>query len=414
MFEQLFTYRGVRSRHQHAPLVHERERYLADRAAAGFAPATLKTLAQELRIIAEACTLPDDGPIDVATIALAAVRWAHQPPSEPHTQERHGPQVRFIRVATKWFRFLGRLDEPAGDATPCTGLLEAFASCLRHERGFSSKTIGTYTWYARQFCQWFSTQQSPFAAVTVRDVDGFLAFHGQHCCRVSVATAAKALRSFFRYAEHHQECPVGLAAAIESPRLFHHETLPAGPTWTEVQRLLTQTDTDHPRDIRDRAMLILLAVYGLRSGEVAALRLDQLDWAHEQITIVRTKQRCTQIYPLSQPLGLAVLRYLQEVRPRGAWPEIFLTLRAPVRPLSPGALYHLTCTRLAQVGYAGAHAGPHTLRHACAAHLVACHLSLKEIGDHLGHRSPSATRTYAKVDMEGLRDVARFDVGELL
>ena len=146
MFEQLFTYRGVRSRHQHAPLVHERERYLADRAAAGFAPATLRTLAQERRIIAEACALPDEGPIEVATIALAAARWVHQPPSEPQPQERHGPQVRFIRVATTWFRFLGRLDEPTGDTRPCTGLLEAFASCLHHERGFSSKTIGTYPW----------------------------------------------------------------------------------------------------------------------------------------------------------------------------------------------------------------------------------------------------------------------------
>jgi site-specific recombinase XerD len=210
-----------------------------------------------------------------------------------------------------------------------------------------------------------------------------------------------------------QECPVGLAAAIASPRLFHHETLPTGPTWPEVQRLLTQTDTAHPRDIRDRAMLSLLAVYGLRRGEGAALRLDQLDWAHEPSTIARPKQRCPQVSPLSQPLGLAVLRYLQEGRPRGAWPALFLTLRAPVRPLSPGALYHLPCTRLAQGGYAGAPAGPHTLRHTGAAHLVACPLSLKASGDPLGHRRPSATRPYAKVAMEELRDVARFDVGEV-
>jgi hypothetical protein len=75
MFAQLFTYRGVRSRHQRAPLVHERERSLADRAAAGFAPATLKTLAQELRIIAEARALPDDGPrptVSLDVIALVA------------------------------------------------------------------------------------------------------------------------------------------------------------------------------------------------------------------------------------------------------------------------------------------------------------------------------------------------------
>ena len=414
MFEQLFTYRGVLSRHRAAPLVQERERYLAARAAIGLAPDTLRNLAQELRIIAHTLALPADGPIDTATINVAAARWAQSQAYRQNAQDQEGPRVRFIRVATEWLRFLGRLYEPDGEAAPFTILIEAFATCMHHERGLSCKTISKYTWFARQFGQWFSPQERPFSAVTVGDVDAFLTFCGQRWCRVSVATAAKALRAFFRYAEHRQWCAVGIAAAIESPRLFQHETLPAGPTWTEVQQLLAQTSTDHPRDIRDHAILKLCAIYGLRSGEVAALRLDQLDWMHEQITIVRTKQHCLQVYPLTWDMGTAVIRYLREVRPRCDRREVFVTLRAPFRPLSAGALHHLTRTRLAQVGYVGQHYGPHTLRHACAAHLVACNLSLKEIGDHLGHRSPYATRTYAKVDIQGLREVARFDVGELL
>lgn len=82
-------------------------------------------------------------------------------------------------------------------------------------------------------------------------------------------------------------------------------------------------------------------------------------------------------------------------------------------PVSAGALHHLTRTRLARIGYVGQHYGPHSLRHACATYLMACRLSLKEIGDHLGHQSPEATRTYAKVDLQGLRDVAQFDMGEM-
>jgi len=58
--------------------------------------------------------------------------------------------------------------------------------------------------------------------------------------------------------------------------------------------------------------------------------------------------------------------------------------------------------------------GPHALRHACAGHLVVHGVSLKEIGDHLGHRSAYATRTYAKVDLPGLREVAQFSLGDLL
>jgi integrase/recombinase XerD len=414
MFEQLFTYRGVLSRHREAPLVEERERYLAMRAAAGLAPATLQNLAQALRLIAHTLELPADGPLDMTAVTMAAERWVQSQLHGQHAQDRQGPRRRFIRVATEWLRFLGRLDEPEEVVTPFTILVEAFGTCMRHERGLSSKTIRQYTWFVQQFGQWFSTQAHPFSDVIVGDIDAFLTVCGQRWCRVSVATAAKALRAFFRYAAHQQWCAAGLAAAIESPRLFQHETLPVGPSWTEVQQLLAQTHTEHPRDIRDQAILILFAIYGLRSGEVSALRVDQLDWAHAQLTIGRPKQHCSQVYPLTQELGTALIRYLRDVRPRCERREVFLTLRAPWRPLSAGALHHLTRTRLAQVGYVGPHQGPHTLRHACAAHLVACNLSLTEIGDHLGHRSPDATRTYAKVDVQRLREVARFDVGELL
>ena len=159
---------------------------------------------------------------------------------------------------------------------------------------------------------------------------------------------------------------------------------------------------------------MLLAIYGFRRGEVARLRLADVNWEHEIISVVRPKQRRAQQYPLVREAGEALLRYLREVRPRCAHREIFLTLRAPVRPLSPNGLYHVVSSRLAQSGIRSSHRGPHALRHACAGHLVAEGFSLKEIGDHLGHRSAYATRIYAKVDVAGLREVADVDLGGLL
>ena len=90
---------------------------------------------------------------------------------------------------------------------------------------------------------------------------------------------------------------------------------------------------------------------------------------------------------------------------------MFLTLRAPFRPLSPGGLYHVTSSRLTALGSPTPHRGPHALRHACAMRLVAAGCSLKVIGDHLGHRSTSATRLYAKVDLAALREVAALELG---
>ena len=113
-------------------------------------------------------------------------------------------------------------------------------------------------------------------------------------------------------------------------------------------------------------------------------------------------------------VGEAIVRYLQQVRPCCARREIFLTLKAPFRPLSAGALYHLVSSRLSELSIQSQRRGPHSLRHACAGHLVAEGLSLKEIGDHLGHRSAYATRIYAKVDLAGLREVGNFELGGLL
>ena len=78
------------------------------------------------------------------------------------------------------------------------------------------------------------------------------------------------------------------------------------------------------------------------------------------------------------------------------------------------AIYSIVSNRLRELGIQAAHLGPHALRHSCAAKLLADGLTLKEIGDHLGHRSTSATMTYTKIDIEALRQVGDFDLGGLL
>jgi integrase len=167
-------------------------------------------------------------------------------------------------------------------------------------------------------------------------------------------------------------------------------------------------------DIRDHAILLLLAVYGLRCGEVARLRLDDVDWEGEVLHVLRPKQRCTQHYPLVSSVGNAIVRYLKETRPRCTRRELFMTLHAPVRPLLPASITPIVHSRLTALGVNVPRRGAHCLRHACARHLLASGFSLKQIGDQLGHRSASATRHYAKVDLDGLRQVATLDLGGVL
>jgi site-specific recombinase XerD len=265
-----------------------------------------------------------------------------------------------------------------------------------------------------QFLRWYGRLGRPLSDVRPTDIDAYFAHGRAHgWCRVTVRNAARALRSFCRHGATRGWCRPDLAEAIHGPRVYAAEVLPAGLDWADVQRLLAAADTNRAPDVRDRALLMLLAIYGLRASEVVTLRLDDVDWGRDQLHVPRVKRRDAQIYPLLPSVGNAILRYVHTVRRPSAHREVFLRLTSPFGPLSRGAAYGIVCHRVNALGVRTTHRGPHALRHACAARLVTAGLSLKEIGDHLGHRSTSATRIYAKVDLPHLREVAAFDLGGL-
>ena len=414
MFEKLFKYPRALARHRDGPLSDARESYLSHRADEGAAPNTLLRVARELLVIATEINPIVGQDIGVEEIKAAARCWARQQQRIGRSHTQGWSYELFFQTARDWLRFLGCLREPAETTVPYSNLIIDFATCMRQERGLSSATIRNRCWHAEQFLAWYDQQSSPFSEVSSTDVDGFLALKGTTCwTRVSVGTCAKALRAFFLHAEARGWCCHGISAGIESPRIFDQEGLPAGPGWNDVQRLIASTDADTPHAIRDRGILMLFAIYGLRRAEVSRLRLEDFDWEREKIRVTRTKQRRTQDYPLTHTVGEAILRYLKEVRPRCTHREVFLRLIAPIKPISPSGLYNLTRKRISQLGIVARHRGPHSLRHACAARLVSEGLSLKEIADHLGHNSINSTRTYAKVDIAGLREVASFDLGGL-
>jgi len=415
MFDTLFQYPRVLARHRDGPSAQERECFLIDCASAGATRQTLLRLASELLLVARQIDLSDDRSIDLREVEAACERWVRHQRRHRRIRDPRFCRQRFVQTATHWLRFLGRLEQPPEKPAAFTHLVDEFADYMRNERGLSPCTIHSQRWHVQAFLQWLVEQGGDIADVGLEQIDTFLALKGtQGWCRVSVASIAAALRSFFSYRAAQGRCAKRLAAGIEGPRLFAQETLPVGPKWSDVRQLIASTATDHPQDIRDRAILLLLAVYGLRCGEVVALTLDDVNWEQSILHVSRRKQRCKQDYPLAAELGEAILRYLEQARPRCSSRSLFLTVRAPLRPLVASSLHHLVVTRMKALNIQCPRRGPHALRHACAAHLVAEGLSLKQIGDHLGHRSTDATRTYAKVDLAGLRQVGNFDLGDLL
>ncbi len=399
MFDQLFEMAHARARHRADPLLEERHAFLTQLANRGLSHTTLRLIAQKLLVF-------------IKTFALMNRPKRIVTRKEIKTKI---PDHRLRSLATRWLRFLGRLEEQPVPASPFAEKVQAFADYMEHERGLSPVTIRNRCWLVPRFLNRLGATGDSLREITPRRIDEALQQMVSEAsyARVTIRSMAGEVRAFFGYAERRGWCCQGLAASIHGPRVFAQAGLPSGPSVEEVQRLLAMTEGDRPVEIRDRAILLLLTVYGLRAGEVNRLCLKDFDWERELLTVTSSKTQRPRTYPLVRGVGDAVLRYLREVRPATAHRELFLTLLAPVRPLRH-ALWGIVATRLRAVNGSLRHYGPHALRHACAARLLAQGLSLKEIGDHLGHVDPEATRIYAKVDLVGLRQVADFDMGGLL
>lgn len=414
--QDVFTGRMNTPYYLDSPFVDERARYLAQMLERGWARETVIGTAGRLVGFAKRVDISAAGGVTAAQIEAAADEWMKQAPH--YFRQPIGPhrsRKRFVNVATDWLRFLGRLNEPKCAPTPHADLVVEFTHFLNQERGQSPATIQKRRGDVLGFLTWFDQQQRPLSEATILDVERYLALpRSRPWSRVTVAGCVASLRSFFRYAGARKWCAPNIGEAIDAPRLYTLAGLPAGPSWTQVRQLIAGIGREQPADIRNRAIITLLAVYGFRSSEVCRLSLDDLDWERELIHLSRTKQPREHQYPLVREVGEAILLYLRKARPQTKRREAFLRLRPPFEPLTVGGLGTMVHFQLKSLNLKLPHYGPHALRHACASHLLAEGLSLKEIGDHLGHSDPRSTRIYAKVDLEGLREVARFDLGGLL
>jgi integrase/recombinase XerD len=414
MFDQLFVRSDALTRQLSAPLVDERRQYLAHCGEQGMSKGTLCCKAQLLLPIVKYLKLSDrpNDRIGVQEIRKAASRWPH---NQFGTHSQRSRDV-FVAEAIAWLSFLNRLQIPTKPPRIYDQMLVEFREFMEKERGLSSATIESRCYSVRPFLDRLLGEERSLDMISVADIDSLLAqeVNEHHYARVSVRGYASSLRSFFRYAETRGWCTRGIAASIMAPRVFQQETLPSGPTWDVVQEILQATSGDQPTDIRDHAILMLFAVYGVRRSEVARLQLGDIDWQKERIVFTRAKGGGSHTFPLLDSVGAAIIRYLKEVRPKSHCREIFLTMHAPIGPISGGAMWAIVGRQLRGRALSIKHHGPHSLRHACATRLINQGLSLKEIGDHLGQHDLEATRIYAKVDLTRLRQVASFDLGGLL
>ncbi len=157
-----------------------------------------------------------------------------------------------------------------------------------------------------------------------------------------------------------------LSAVVEFPQSYRLSGIPRSIPWDQVEQVLMGVDRRSVSGKRDYAMLLLLATYGLRACEVAALQLDDIDWRRERMRIRERKAGNHTTYPLSAVVGAAIIDYLKNGRPVTEDRHVFLRTCAPLVPIGSAAVTCRAAHFIRKAGINVPRPGSHTLRHSWA------------------------------------------------
>jgi site-specific recombinase XerD len=319
---------------------------------------------------------------------------------------RRVPTVRALRSLLSYLREVGVMgaEEPSA-LSPVEALVGEYREWLTADRGLAAMTVLRYETLARRF---LTARVTATDELGVSDLDGavisrFLLSECRRVCLGSAKGKVAELRSLLRFLHVRGFAPRSLAESVPGVAGWRETTIPPTMPQSDIEALLASCDRSTLDGVRDHAMLMLLARLGLRSIEIARLRLDDLDWRAGDL-LVRGKARRDDRLPLPDDVGAALAEYLA-LRGRHDSRSVFLTLRAPTRPIRADLVGDVVQRHCRQASVP--HVGPHRLRHTLATEMLARGAALQDISQVLRHSDLATTAIYAKVDLGRLRQVAR-------
>ena len=291
--------------------------------------------------------------------------------------------------------------------TPAERYTQAYELYLREVRGLARATIVNYVPFVASFLKdRFCDGPLTLSHLCANDVVHFVQRLASHLHRKRAKLLTSALRSFLQYARYRGNTKLDLAAAVPVVANWSMSSTPRAIAADQVRQLLASIDRRTSVGRRDYAILLLLARLGLRSGEVASLELDNIDWNAGQLS-VRGKSGQRSELPLPAEVGEAIAAYLRCGRPQSTSRRVFLRAKAPIRGFQGASgIGSIVRHRLQRAGLETPTHGAHQFRHGLATEMLHHGASLDEIGEVLGHHNPQTTTIYTKVDLDALRTLA--------
>jgi site-specific recombinase XerD len=283
------------------------------------------------------------------------------------------------------------------------GIVDEFCAWMRSYRGVCDATIGGYAPLIGEFVEDAGQEPRDYDASKIR---AFVLRRARRCASDRARAVVTALRMFLRFLSVSGRCSPDLIAAVPTLATWRLAKLPRFMPAENIEKLITGSDARTPKGARDRAMILLMARLGLRSGEVATLRLQDLDWNRGRLRVLG-KGGTETLLPLPQEVGDAVLNYVGRVRPAATSEHVFLRMVPPWRRLRTASVSDAVAAAMRVAGVEGRFHGGHMLRHSLATNLLCGGASLDQIGALLRHRSTATTEIYAKVDITTLQRLAQ-------
>lgn len=296
---------------------------------------------------------------------------------------------------------------PAVGTTPVDDELRRYDKHMDHVRGLAPKTREMALCIVRRLLtSRFGSGHVDMAAIKPEHVRRFFAQQAKRYTKPATAgTVVAALRGYFRYRASLGDVVHGLIGAVSYPANWQLASLPKALTAEEVEQLVGALGKTGRSMRRADAIVRCALDLGLRSGEIARISLDDIDWRSGTITLRHTKGRREDVLPLPVTTGKAIAAYLKHERPKTRNRAVFVRHVAPRDvPVGPDLVRKTIRQAYARAGLP--YTRSHLLRHTMASRLLAGGSSLKEVADVLRHRSLNTTLIYAKLDSRKLIEVA--------
>jgi integrase/recombinase XerD len=307
-----------------------------------------------------------------------------------------------------WLRLIGHEPDTPMSIYKQDERVDAFDRYLNEVAGLSSATRLYRCRYASEFLQWLSHQCSiELKSLTFGDLSSYITLRSADVSLQTTASIAYSLNSFLRFLSMQGSCSLNVTLCVPHPKLLYSFPSKQYLSTKEISRLLYSVDRDYPAGKRDFAIMRCLIDLGLRTSEVAGLKMRDINWRNDTLTLSCVKLRRQRKLPVPEGLKLALVDYITHARPETQAPFIFVYHRAPLgQPVKVSTIRGVARRAFTRAGFPSSQSQVHRLRYSMTSQLLSNGVPLKTIADVLGHQSIDTTKRYIFINPKELSAIA--------